>query len=89
MATSKYAAMCIQHLRNDSVPTNHSCLKKIYAESKLLHNYIKSTITKKAIPTVKLLIKDHKKKEENGDYCTRLVVPAKIFTAGFSHVGQC
>ena len=32
-------------------------------------SYIKSTITKKAVPTVKLLIKDHKKKNvETGRY---------------------
>lgn len=54
------------------------------------YNYAKTTINKKAIPTVKLLSKDHKpdKKDENGDYPTRLVVPAKNFTAAFPHLGQ-
>ena len=35
-----------------------------------------------------LLIKDHKKPDKNGDYPSRLVVPAKNFMAGFPHVGQ-
>jgi hypothetical protein len=52
------------------------------------YNYIKSTISKKSVPTVQALIKDHKKKDENGDYPSRLVVPAKNLTAGFPHVGQ-
>ena len=47
------------------------------------------TISKCAVPTIQLLIKDHKKgKEKNGNYLTRLVVPAKNFTAAFPHVGQ-
>ena len=52
------------------------------------YNYIKSTMNKKAVPTVKLLIKDGKKLEENGDPKIRLVIPAKNFTAGFPRVGQ-
>ena len=43
-------------------------------------------MNKKAVPTVKLLIKN--KREENGDPKIRLVIPAKNFTAGFPHVGQ-
>ena len=35
----------------------------------------------------KLLIKDHKKKKPNGDYPTRLLVPAGNFTAAFDHLG--
>ena len=50
--------------------------------------YIKSTVNKRAIPTICLLVKDHKDKDESGNFPTRLVVPAKIFTAGFPHVGQ-
>ena len=61
-------------------------IKPILSESEF--NYVKSTITKRAIPTVQLLVKDHKKKNEHGDFPTRLVVPAKNFTAGFPHVGQ-
>ena len=53
------------------------------------YKYIKSTITKRAIPTVQLVIKDHKEvNKTTGNYPPRLVVPAKNFTAGFPHVGQ-
>ena len=48
--------------------------------------YVKSMITKKAIPTVFLLIKDHKKKPA-GERINRMVVPATNFTAGFSNAG--
>ena len=51
-------------------------------------NYIKSTINNCDVPSVKLLIKDHKDPDEKGNYPSRLVVPAKNFTAGFQHVGQ-
>jgi hypothetical protein len=52
------------------------------------YNCIKTTIGKKAIPTVKLLTKDHKDKKEDGDWNSRFVIPASNFTAGFPHVGQ-
>ena len=41
-------------------------------------NYIKECIDSKAIPTPKLLIKDHKDLDEEGNYPTRLVVPATL-----------
>ena len=40
------------------------------------------------VPTVKLLVKDHKKPDEKGDFPTRLVVPAKNFAAAYPHLGQ-
>ena len=43
-------------------------------------------IESKAIPTPKLLIKDHKKKTNDG-YPTRLIIPATNFTATFSKLG--
>ena len=42
----------------------------------------------RTIPTICLLIKDHKTKDATGNFLTHLVVPAKNFTAGFPHVGQ-
>ena len=41
----------------------------------------------KAIPTPKLLIKDHKKPNKDGDYPTRIIIPATNFTAGFPKLG--
>ena len=62
-------------------------IKNILDENE--YKYIKSTITKQAIPTVQLLIKDHKEvNKTTGDYPSRLVVPARNFTAGFPHVWQ-
>jgi len=48
--------------------------------------FLEEGINSKAIPTPKLLIKDHKKKI-NGHYPTRLVIPAMNFTATFSKLG--
>ena len=41
----------------------------------------------KAIPTPKLLIKDHKEKKDNGEFPTRLIIPATNFTTGFPRLG--
>ena len=41
----------------------------------------------RAIPSPKLLIKDHKTIKEKGEFPTRLVIPAKNFTATFSKIG--
>ena len=50
-------------------------------------NYLRRSINSKAIPTPKLLIKDHKKPNEQGHYPTRLVIPADNFTAGIANMG--
>lgn len=42
--------------------------------------FLKEKIKSKAIPQPKILIKDHKMKDGNGDFPTRLVVPATNFT---------
>jgi hypothetical protein len=41
----------------------------------------------RAVPTPKLLIKDHKPMNSKGEYVTRLIVPATNFTAAFPKVG--
>ena len=41
----------------------------------------------RAIPSPKLLIKDHKTINKNGEFPTRLVILAKNFTATFSKIG--
>ena len=49
---------------------------------------IKESIDMKEIPTPKLLVKDHKKRDATtGNYPTRLIVPAGNFTVGFSCLG--
>ena len=54
--------------------------------SKHEFEFLEESIDTKAIPTPKLLIKDHKKMI-NGHYPTRLVIPATNFTATFSKLG--
>jgi len=49
--------------------------------------FIQQSIDSKAIPMPKILIKDHKKADNNGVFPTRLVVPATNFTAAFSKLG--
>jgi hypothetical protein len=49
--------------------------------------FIEETLKTRAIPTPKLLIKDHKAMDERGNYPTRLIVPASNFTAAFPKAG--
>ena len=49
-------------------------------------NYNSTNLHISFIPFPKLLIKDHKKINENGEFPTRLVIPAKNFTATFSKI---
>ena len=49
--------------------------------------YALESIQSRAVPVPKLLIKDHKDKDENGNYPTRLVVPATNFTAAIPNLG--
>jgi hypothetical protein len=100
LKTDDLKRLTLKHLEKDAVPTTHTHLKEVQKEARAKldtfqdmlseneYNYIKQTINKASIPTVQLLVKDHKDKDSNGDYPTRLVVPAKNFTAGFPHVGQ-
>ena len=88
-----------RRLQKDAVLTIDSRLKEIYTDEKVMlesigdilsqneYDYTKSTMNKTAVPTVKLLIKDGKPKEENGNPKIRLVIPSKNCTAGFPHVG--
>ena len=48
---------------------------------------IEVALKSKAVPTPKLLIKDHKKADKNGNFPTRLVVPASNFTSSFPKAG--
>ena len=49
--------------------------------------YIRQQIKSKAVPTPKLLIKDHKEKDARGNFPTRLVIPANNFVAAIDQVG--
>ena len=101
MKTNSYIESVERHLKKDAVETTYGHLQEVHKKALELlttiddlvseneFRYIKSTITKRAIPTVQLLIKDHKKIDEStGEYPSRLVVPAKNFTAAYPHIGQ-
>ena len=51
------------------------------------YNFLKSTLKTRNIPTPKLIIKDHKKLNEEGDFPSRLIVPANNFTSAFPRLG--
>ena len=50
-------------------------------------SFLEERVFLKSIPTPKILIKDHKTPNDQGDFPTRLVVPATNFTAGFPKLG--
>ena len=54
--------------------------------SKKEAKHIAKMIKSRSIPTPKLLIKDHKKPNANGEFPTRLVIPATNFSATFAKV---
>ena len=45
--------------------------------------FLSKTLESKSIPTPKLIIKDHKKANADGEFPSRLIVPANNFTSGF------
>ena len=49
--------------------------------------HINESLKTKAIPTPKLLIKDHKKMTSMGKFPTRLVIPATNFSSTFAKIG--
>ena len=50
-------------------------------------NFVRQSLSTKAIPAPKLLIKYHKKINEKGEFPTRLVIPTTNFTVTFSKIG--
>ena len=49
--------------------------------------FLQSALKSRNIPTPKLIIKDNKKPNENGDFPTRLIVSVNNFTSAFQHLG--
>ena len=49
--------------------------------------FVRQYLATRAIPSPKLLIKDHKTISEKREFPTRLVIPATNFTATFSNIG--
>ena len=99
MDTEKYMTMVNEHLRCSSREIERDRVKEIVEKSRELLNevgfqlskseavHINESLKTKSIPTPKLLIKNHKKPNKNGEFPTRLVIPATNFTATFAKVG--
>ena len=101
MVVSKenYIKWTIGHMKKNAKPIERSRLvevekqawKKLKKFSNVLSNKeykaIQQSIVSKAIPSPQLLIKDHKDPDGEGNYPTRLVVPATNFTARFPQAG--
>ena len=49
--------------------------------------FLERNLLTKNIPTPQLIIKDHKKVNEFGEYPSRLIVPANNFTSAFPRLG--
>ena len=70
---------------HDSCSDKLEELQELASEKELA--FLDEKIRSKAIPQPKILIKDHKEPDAEGNFPTRLVVPATNFTAGFPKLG--
>ena len=96
--TAQYIEWVRSHLNKAAIKSSTERIKEVFNNANELllemeelfdkneHKFIKETIESRAIPAPKLLVKDHKKRDANGDFPTRLVVPATNFTAAFSKI---
>jgi hypothetical protein len=95
MPTEEYKQKFLRHLLKDGqeISGERLILAQEQAEelledidrlcSKGERDFIQESLKSKAIPSPKLLIKDHKKKDKWGNFPTRLVIPATNFTSAF------
>ena len=98
MDTKTYLTMVNGHLRCSSKENERDKVRKIFEKARELLDevgfqlsksevgHINKSLKTKSIPTPKLLIKDHKKSNTNGEFPTRLVIPATNFIAIFAKV---
>jgi hypothetical protein len=99
MPTEEYKQKVLRHLLKDGkeISRERLILAQEQAEelledidrlcSKGERDFIQESLKSKAIPSPKLLIKDHKKKDKWGNFPTRLVIPATNFTSAFPKLG--
>ena len=93
--TVGYIPWVTEHLDDQAIVSSrkriswiyHKCLNLLESLdgwiSRNEYRFLEEIIDSKAIPTPQLLIKDHKKPKDNGEFPTQLVVPATNFTQGF------
>jgi hypothetical protein len=99
MNVEKYKTEFLKHLSKSAVAIKRAKLTEIIDNcSDMLNDleelisekelaFLDEKINSKVIPQPKILIKDHKKPDYDGNFPTRLVVPATNFTAGFPKLG--
>ena len=99
MKKEEYKTMVKENLKKSSREIEKGRVVEICEDSKVLVDAIGFKISKKevghineslkikAIPTPKLLIKDHNKLTSMGEFPTRLVIPATNFSATFAKIG--
>ena len=100
LPTKIYISEVQKQLQKHGKPITHTDLTRIQGEAKKLLRkvapllsqdeirYVEYSINSYAIPTPKLLIKDHKKIDPNTDrYPTRLICPANNFVSAFPKLG--
>ena len=64
------------------------CFEKVKLDLSVKEEeFVRQLLATRAIPSPKLLIKDHKTINGNGEFPTRLVIPAANFTTTFSKIG--
>ena len=85
-----YVRWVMENLEGTATIIEHERLTEIVKEAEKLlasmkdltndseFSFVKESIVSKSIPTPKLLIKDHKKKDDHGEFIRRLVIPATI-----------
>ena len=75
----------------DLTTVQHNAMKLLAKVKPYLSNdeyyYISNSLNSCAIPTPKLLVKDHKPRQPDGQYPTRLIVPASNFVSAFPNLG--
>ena len=71
----------------------NKCLKLLFYYKPILSKndieFLIESIKSKKLPTPTLLIKDHKEKNQDGEFPCRLVIPATNFTSGFLKFVPC
>jgi hypothetical protein len=94
-----YRQKVICHLLKDRKEVPLSCLVEAHKQATELledidrfcwkgeHNFIQELLKSRAIPSPKLLVKDHKDRDTWGDFPTRFVIPATNFTSEFPKMG--
>ena len=99
MYIEDYTKALLKHINSNTTRIDLKDVMKIYKNAmelaKILqpiladkeYNYFTNFLKQQDIPTPKLLVKDHKKRDTDGNFPTRLVVPATNFTAAFRNWG--